>query len=140
MAEKNTKMERGLSREYLAVIFSVFLAPRTCRNCLIPLSRWFKLTRKCLLLWPGIKRIVFSEYRARCHSIRFGVPKKGAYRVCDFLIRSSPSGRHVERKPQWRVRRNRSKQRIYTFAFRRSLNEELLHLPLWRKYKPNTVL
>lgn len=93
MAEKNTKMERGLSREYLAVIFMNFVASGTCWNYLNSSSQWFELTRKCLLLWPGIKRIVFSVYRARCHSIRFGVPKKGAYRVCDFLIRSSPSGR-----------------------------------------------
>lgn len=41
--------------------------------------------------------------RTRCHSIRFGVPKKGAERVCDFFIR--PRVVRTLRKPQWRSRR-----------------------------------
>ena len=93
MVEKNTKMERGDSREYLAVILTIFPPFRTGRNCLKFSSQWLELRRKCLLLSPGIKRILFSQTRARCHSIRFGGPKKASYRVCDFLIRSSPSGR-----------------------------------------------
>lgn len=90
---KNTNMEWGLSREYLAVILTYLVALRTFRNYLNSSSQWIELTKKCLLLGPGIKGFMFSVSRARCHSIRFGVPKKGAYRVCDFLIRSSPSGR-----------------------------------------------
>lgn len=93
MVEKNTKMERGDSREYLAVILTIFPPFRTDRKCLKFSFQDRELSRKCLTFWPGIKRILFSKSRARCHSIRFGAPKKASYRVCDFLIRSSPSGR-----------------------------------------------
>ena len=95
MAEKNAKMERGHSREYVVVILASFPRFRTKEKCLNSSSKRLQLTRKCLLLRPGINGAVFSESRARCHSIRFGTPKKASYRVCEFLIRSSPSGRQL---------------------------------------------
>lgn len=117
MAEKNTKMERGHSRGYLVVILAIFPLSRTNGKCLNSSSQRLELTRKCLLVWLGINGTVFSESRARCHSIRFGTPKKASYRVCEFLIRSSPSGRQLNEATMANVSEEHFRKDLYVDFF-----------------------
>jgi hypothetical protein len=87
MARKSTTMERGY-RYFKFPSPSNPKSNQTFIHSLLPKP----LDRTALVICFRVlcdrnKTNCILGSRARCHSIRFGVPKKGAERVCDFFIR-----------------------------------------------------
>lgn len=75
---QNIIMESGVVRgslSHYALLYSLFRCVEKGPKCYFRYVNVSKGNNNCL---RGIKRIFILWIRARCHSILFGVPKKGA--------------------------------------------------------------